>query len=1195
MDTFTMFFLCFACASASLSNDALFICKMAEAIPALQTIGWKNCLTISNDDPCSGFSGISCISISTVKRIAVARIVLANGMGAIPSEIGLAGYLQEISISASGLTGTIPKEIANLPLLMMLTLKNMDLSGTIPTEIGLMNNLVSLQFSSLLHLSGTIPTEISKISRLYTLIVQGTSINGIIPTEIGLMKTLAEIRANDNLLSGGIPTEIGLLQRFSKLDLSNNRLSLELPRELGLMGNVTFQPAYITLKNNLITGTLPILTIGHYSFDVSGNRISGTLANTFSNTQSINLGNNKLTGTIPTELLTSRTFFLTLSSNSFSGALPLVIPQLSALYVDHNLLSGTIPSSYSRISVLDLSYNSLTGTFPDALIKTTTTSLNLAHNRLAGSIPSNLNKLNTLDLSSNAFTGAINIQVASSLRELYLDNNNLSGTIPTVLSTFIYLRKLSLSNIHLTGTIPTEFNYRLPSISYLDLSANELTGTLPVDLFKHSFDHFDISNNKMSGPIVQNSFSSLTMSYFNISSNEWLGCAPLNPILSNISICSFGSYFYSGCPIKPKGCQVTYLDNCGIGSSFYGETCIPCNCSSSLGCNDGTSGDGSCSVFNPCTSNKCEGNCIASGLNYTCSCTSPAVLNITDSRSCICPDSFYKSGSGSCYPCDPINNCFSKIKCSVSNSSKCSDCENGYYLENDLCKRCNAITNCFSSITCSTGGDSKCILCSPGYQLINQQCVVNENCLFDQWTEWSTCAICQGGIATRIRSLSSLNQALPIYCQTYLTNFTTCGFPCISEDITSPDGAIEYLYSSFTQWNWLNEQTSSNVSIVKDSNSISFQVCDNETVSLITSASLRILPAIHEDRWIKSISDCSLTMSVVQEKNPTITIVLAIVLPLAAIVLLILIYFIRRRHNSWIELLPKDLRMHFIHDSSWEKHGNVYMKKIDKSDNRFVNLWDSFSTKGIAVREVYSLCNPMLGANFANYRELLKQRMFDTPVLFNKRDWMLNSDDSNLRQYTHERYLELAKRCLWNHEEDTVPIVACIHGTDFEVGKSIASKGFSALASLDAGFYGKGIYFTTYANYAVPYFVNKPSPAILISLGTFGNAYPVVEKTASVNNMVGKPINSGYQSHFVLTREDGQPISSAHSNHEYNELVVAQEAQVVSIYLVKLEEDAFSRNIMKGLMKSRITTRKTTNLLNSIGDSYIEMSILEGR
>jgi hypothetical protein len=77
--------------------------------------------------------------------------------------------------------------------------------------------------------------------------------------------------------------------------------------------------------------------------------------------------------------------------------------------------------------------------------------------------------------------------------------------------------------------------------------------------------------------------------------------------------------------------------------------------------------------------------------------------------------------------------------------------------------------------------------------------------------------------------------------------------------------------------------------------------------------------------------------------------------------------------------------------------------------------------------------------------------------------------------------------------EETAPVIPVLHGTDASVAWSIIGTGFSALSSLDAGFYGKGMYFSTSALYTLPYFATKFIPALLICLAVPGNPFPVVE------------------------------------------------------------------------------------------------------
>eukprot|EP01127_Copromyxa_protea_P015778 TRINITY_DN4593_c0_g1_i2.p1 TRINITY_DN4593_c0_g1~~TRINITY_DN4593_c0_g1_i2.p1 ORF type:complete len:109 (+),score=28.23 TRINITY_DN4593_c0_g1_i2:60-386(+) len=62
---------------------------------------------------------------------------------------------------------------------------------------------------------------------------------------------------------------------------------------------------------------------------------------------------------------------------------------------------------------------------------------------------------------------------------------------------------------------------------------------------------------------------------------------------------------------------------------------------------------------------------------------------------------------------------------------------------------------------------------------------------------------------------------------------------------------------------------------------------------------------------------------------------------------------------------------------------------------------------------------------------------------------------------------------------------------------------------------------------------------------------------------------SGYQSHFVITTKDGQPIDQLDTYAEFNELVISQESQAVAVYLVKLSGDIKDKERMMKAWKSR--------------------------
>jgi hypothetical protein len=55
----------------------------------------------------------------------------------------------------------------------------------------------------------------------------------------------------------------------------------------------------------------------------------------------------------------------------------------------------------------------------------------------------------------------------------------------------------------------------------------------------------------------------------------------------------------------------------------------------------------------------------------------------------------------------------------------------------------------------------------------------------------------------------------------------------------------------------------------------------------------------------------------------------------------------------------------------------------------------------------------------------------------------------------------------------------------------------------DGGWYGRGIYFSTYAMYCMPYFENRRDPALIISYVITGNAFPVNEDHLGTPSLLG--------------------------------------------------------------------------------------------
>ncbi|XP_062179939.1 probable inactive receptor kinase At5g58300 [Phragmites australis] len=110
-----------------------------------------------------------------------------------------------------------------------------------------------------------------------------------------------------------------------------------------------------------------------------------------------------------------------------------------------------------------------------------------------------LDALEVLSLRSNRLTIDLPPDVASipSLRSLYLQHNNLSGIIPSSLSSNLTFLDLSYNSFD--GEIPLKIQ-NITELTALLLQNNSLSGPIP-DLHLPKLRHLDLSNNNLSGPI----------------------------------------------------------------------------------------------------------------------------------------------------------------------------------------------------------------------------------------------------------------------------------------------------------------------------------------------------------------------------------------------------------------------------------------------------------------------------------------------------------------------------------------------------------------------------------------------------------------------------------------------------------------------------------------------------------------------
>ena len=175
---------------------------------------------------------------------------------------------------------------------------------------------------------------------------------------------------------------------------------------------------------------------------------------------------------------------LKLYSNGLDGAIPDLTGLANLEYLDlsYNSLSGEIPSSlYSLINLdrLYLNDNVLTGGVSSSIAELTQlTHIELQNNNLAGGIRFPQSPLQSINYSNNQFSQFSSPFGASfiDLQYVYLNDNLISGDLPSGLGLLPNIRQLNLANNQITGAIPEElFDLDNQELQWLDFSNNQFS------------------------------------------------------------------------------------------------------------------------------------------------------------------------------------------------------------------------------------------------------------------------------------------------------------------------------------------------------------------------------------------------------------------------------------------------------------------------------------------------------------------------------------------------------------------------------------------------------------------------------------------------------------------------------------------------------------------------------------------------
>ena len=386
-----------------------------------------------------------------------------NLSGEIPAELGGLTSLQNLFLRDNNLSGEIPAELGGLTSLLNLYLRNNNLSGEIPAELGDLSSLLVLDLQNN-NLSGEIPAELGGLTNLQNLYLAQNGLSGEIPAELGDLSSLQYLYLWGTELSGEIPAELGGLSSLLVLDLARNNLSGEIPAELGDLTSLWS----LFLWGNYLSGEIPA-ELGDltslFDLDLAQNNLSGPIPaelGNLANLEFLYLNQNELSGEIPAELGDLAYLLrLDLAQNNLSGAIPAELEDLAnlqRLYLHSNELTGPIPSWLVNLTgLLELSLwsNQLTGTIPPEVAP--------AQDRAAARVFYNstggANWTDNTNWRSNEPLSewhGVSTDAQGRVDELRLSANGLTGTIGAELGVLTHLTGLYLNDNELTGSIPPE-------------------------------------------------------------------------------------------------------------------------------------------------------------------------------------------------------------------------------------------------------------------------------------------------------------------------------------------------------------------------------------------------------------------------------------------------------------------------------------------------------------------------------------------------------------------------------------------------------------------------------------------------------------------------------------------------------------------------------------------------------------------
>ena len=347
------------------------------------------------------------------------------------------GRVTHLALAENGLSGALPASLGDLAYLEVLTFFRNELSGSLPSSLGNLTNLTGLELD-FNDLSGSVPSWLGNLTNLELLRLGNNNFSGSIPSSLVNLTSLSTLGLNDNDFSGSVPSWLSNLTNLQRLWLGYNDFSGALPSALGNLTNLT-------------------------GLGIGGLRLSGPIPSWLGNLTDLNeliLSDNELSGSIPSWLGNLTNLYrLHLHNNQLSGALPPSLRNLAnleVLWLHGTQLCAPTDAAFQTwlqgIANTSGVANCDEPGDPDPTNPDRAALVALYEATNGDNWTNNTNWLSDRPLGE---WYGVTTDAKGRVTRLELDENQLSGELPSELGNLTHLQELDLSYNQLSGTLPS--------------------------------------------------------------------------------------------------------------------------------------------------------------------------------------------------------------------------------------------------------------------------------------------------------------------------------------------------------------------------------------------------------------------------------------------------------------------------------------------------------------------------------------------------------------------------------------------------------------------------------------------------------------------------------------------------------------------------------------------------------------------